>query len=359
MTTLHAVLPDRVDDPLRPSGGNLYDRRALDGLTALGFAVTEHPVGSSWPHPSRADLGRLAAVVELLADGSLLLVDGLVASAAARVLVPQCGRLRVVVLLHMPTGPDPDERAVLTHAATVVTTSEWSRDRIRQWYGVQRACVVHPGVDRARPARGTTLDGVALLCVAAVHSIKGHDLLLDALDELGAWPWSLTCVGATDLEPAYARELREMIRARGWTRRVRWTGPLVGRALDAAYDAADLVVVPSRTESYGMVVAEALARGLPVVAAEVGGIPEALGRAPDGARPGLLVPPRDAHALAGALATWLGQPEMRAGLRAAAADRRPTLAAWTVTADGLADVLNAVAGPAPAGDLLGTIGTVR
>ena len=107
----------------------------------------------------------------------------------------------------------------------------------------------------------------------------------------------------------------------------------------AAYASADLLVLASRAETYGMVVTEALARGLPVVAAEVGGVAEALGEGADGTRPGLLVAPEDPAALADALSAWLGDAELRARLRRAAGERRESLPRWSTTASVVAGVL--------------------
>ena len=107
---------------------------------------------------------------------------------------------------------------------------------------------------------------------------------------------------------------------------MRFPGPRTGAELDRSYAAADLLVLASRAETYGMVVTEALARGLPVVAAEVGGVPEALGHGADGTRPGLLVPPDDPAALGAALRAWLGDAELRRRLRRAARERRASLA---------------------------------
>jgi hypothetical protein len=134
-TTIHAVLPAGIDDPARPSGGNVYDRRALDGLRALGWSVVEHEVGGDWPRPDLTDLARLSLLLDGLPDGSTLLVDGLIASGAASVLPAASTRLSVVVLLHMPLGPGAAEETVLASAAAVVTTSEWARAQVRSWYG--------------------------------------------------------------------------------------------------------------------------------------------------------------------------------------------------------------------------------
>jgi glycosyltransferase involved in cell wall biosynthesis len=116
-------------------------------------------------------------------------------------------------------------------------------------------------------------------------------------------------------------------------------GPRTGRALDEAYAAADALVLASRAETYGMVVTEALARAVPVLASDVGGVPEALGATADGRRPGLLTPPGDVAALAGSLRRWLGEADLRRDLRAAARERRTALTGWPETADRVASVL--------------------
>jgi glycosyltransferase involved in cell wall biosynthesis len=120
---------------------------------------------------------------------------------------------------------------------------------------------------------------------------------------------------------------------------VEFTGPLVGADLRRRYAAADLLVLASRAETYGMVVTEALARGLPVIAAEVGGVSEAMGHGADGTRPGVLIPPEDPVALGGALRSWLVDAALRGRLRRAARERRESLSGWSRTASVIADVL--------------------
>jgi glycosyltransferase involved in cell wall biosynthesis len=316
------LLPNDIDDPATPSGGNVYDRRVLTGLSALGWSVREHAVFGPWPSGEPA---AVAAVIDALPDGALVLVDGLIGSAVPEVLVPAAGRLRLVLLVHMPLFSDA-ERATLTAARAVITTSAWTRDRLLSAYGVE-ARAATPGVDRADLVPGSA-DGTRLLCVGAVTRPKGHDLLLSAVAGL---PVELTCVGSLRRDPSFVA---------GLPAGARFPGPLTGADLDAAYATADLLVLPSRAETYGMVVTEALARGIPVLATAVGGVPEALGRAPDGSRPGLLVAPDEA-ALRAALRRWLADAGLRERLRAAAAARRRTLAGWDETAGIVAGVLAA------------------
>jgi glycosyltransferase involved in cell wall biosynthesis len=347
--TLYAVVPRGIDDPARPSGGNVYDRRVLRGLAGRGRRVLELPVAGSWPAPDASDLHELDVLLVGIPPGSVVLIDGLIASAAAAVLPRYADRLGLVVLVHLPIGPDRGEGLVLGSAAAVVTTSAWARDRLRDWYGVRRVAVAAPGVDRVElgpPLQGGTRGGTALLCVAAVHPGKGHDLLLEALASLGDRAWTLTCVGSLEVDPDHASALQAQVYARSWERRVLFTGPLIGDALAVAYDGADLLVLPSRFESYGMVVTEAIAHGLPVVATSVGGVPEALGLQAGPTRtdetPGLLVPPDDPPALASALCAWLDDSGLRDRLAHAAATRRPALRSWDDTVADVEAVLDAV-----------------
>ncbi len=348
MSTVHVVVPEAVDDPTRPSGGNTYDRRVRDGLSTSGWTVREHGAAGEWPRADRASRSALAAMLTAIPDGAVVLLDGLVASAAPEVLVPEAGRLRLVALVHLPLGVDGDEHsgecAVLHAAAVVVATSRWTRGWLLGAYGLppDGVRVVPPGVDPADVVPGSATGG-RLVCVGAVTPTKGQDVLMEALADVADLEWTCTCVGSTAADAPFAARVRGHAEAAGVGDRLRFTGPRVGRDLDAVYAAADLVVTPSRTETYGMVVTEALARGIPVVGSDVGGLPEALGRTSDGRLPGILVPTGDKESLTVALRRWLTDARLREDLRRAARERRADLPDWSVTADGLSRVLSEVA----------------
>jgi glycosyltransferase involved in cell wall biosynthesis len=334
VTCVHVVVPDGIDDPARPSGGNEYDRKVCRGLGSLGWEIHQHAVPGPWPRPDASASAALDGALRRIPDDAVVLLDGLVASPAPDVLVPHARRLRQVVLVHMPLADDR-EHAVLSAATAVVTTSAWARRRLLELYPLAagRVHVAEPAVDAAELAAGTEAGG-ELLCVAAVHPGKGHDVLLEALSTLADRAWRCTCVGSLERDPGYAERLR-----RRAPDGVSFVGPRIGADLERIYAGADLLVLPSRAETYGMVVTEALARGVPVVATDVGGVTEALGHGADGTRPGLLVPPDDAAALAEALRAWLGDDRLRARLRRAARERRKTLFGWSTTTSRLADVL--------------------
>ena len=352
---MHVVVPEGIDDPARPSGGNRYDRRICAELAVAGWDVRELVAPGGWPRPDAAALAGLSRTLGTVPDDAVVLLDGLVASAAGSVLVPESGRLRQVVLVHMlfgdplpagdplpfdgPAVPAEAECAVLRHARAVVTTSSWTRERLLDRYRLapERVHVARPGVDRGGLAPGSPA-GNRLLCVGAVVPDKGQDLLLEALHRIADRPWTCTVVGALDRDPAFVRRLRRRAADAGLDDRISFPGPRGGAELTREYRTADVLVHPSRLESYGMVVTEALAVGLPVVATDVGGVPEALARTVEGL-PGLLVPPDDPGALAEALGDWLGDPELRERLRRRARERRTSSEGWDATARRLTAVL--------------------
>ena len=278
VSELHVVLPNDIDDPATPSGGNAYDRRVCRGLAASGWSVREHAVRGGWPAPLPAERAGLARLLATLPDG-------------ARRPARRPGRLG---------GPG---RAACRRRAGCAWSSSctcrWAaRPRARPWPAPARSSPPAPGraagcspstgcrptgctsprPEWIRPPLAPGSDaGSDLLCVAAVTPHKGHDLLAEALATIADLPCSCVCVGALSRDPGFVGRLRRLARDHGLADRVRFAGPLTGAELDAAYAAADLLVLASRGETYGMVVTEALARGIPVLATAVDRAPRGPG----------------------------------------------------------------------------------
>jgi glycosyltransferase involved in cell wall biosynthesis len=341
---VYFMVPDGIDDDQRISGGNVYDRHVRDELGDQGWDVRILVAFTD-------RLGEASIALSNLPDDTLVLIDGLIASALSPIAIGQSVRLRIVVLAHIvssvPTGPghaEPEatERRALAAARRVIATSQWTRSELiaGDFAEPERVVVAYPGTDSAPPLSSGSASGTRLLCVGVVAPHKGQDVLLEALTALGgAFDWTCSFVGSLTAAPGYAAELSARIHKAGLANRIRLTGVLTGTPLEDAYNAADLLIAPSRTESYGMAVTEALARGIPVVATRVGGLPEAIAGNPAG----ILVPPDDPWAMGVVIRRWAGDLEWRGALRAEARRSRSLTRHWGETAAVVSSTLSDVA----------------
>jgi len=344
------VLPADVDDVTLASGGNAYDRRMCAEL-----GMREVAVPGRWPTPDEASRGTLARALGEMPDGSVALLDGLVACGVPEVVLPHARRLRIAILLHLPLADeyglppqraaelDALERETVRGAAAVIATSEWAARRAIEHHHLDpaRVHVATPGTAPAPLAIGS--DG-RLLCLASITPRKGHDVLVEALAGIADLGWTCDCVGSVRRDPAYVERVHGLINRYELGNRMSLAGPLPDAELDFRFGRTDLLVLPSRGETFGMVVTEALARGIPVLTSDVDALPDTLGHAPSGGVPGMLVPPGDAAALSEALRRYLTDATLRGRLREAARERRRHLDDWHQAAGRLAAVLNKLQG---------------
>ena len=341
---LALVLPG---DPLTPTGGYEYDRRIVAGLRARGWEVAVHVLDASFPTPTPAARAAARTAFARIPDGATVLVDGLALGALPEVAAAEAQRLNLVALVHHPlaeeTGLEPARAEVLKRSEAqalaavrfVVTTSGTTARGLAR-YGVppERIAVIEPGTDPAPLAHGSGGPGVALLCVAAVVPRKGHAVLIDALSGLADRDWHLTCVGSLGRSPRTVAALQHQVASLGLAHRVSIRDAVDRATLDACYARADVFVLPTFHEGYGMALAEALARGLPLVSTRAGAVPETV---PSDA--GLLVPPGDSEALRDALARVLDDAALRARLAKGANRARARLPDWDAACARLAAVL--------------------
>ncbi len=338
MAEIAVLLPEPLE---ARTGGTLYDLRLARELERRGFRVRIFGLSARFPRPGAEDLAALERLLAALAPATTAIVDGLVFAAAPEVMARHAGRLALVALVHHPlafeTGLTPlerqqfaaRERAALAHARRVLVPSRTTRDLLLREYRVPfaRILVAEPGVDPVEAAAGSGGTVPQLLSVAALIPRKDHLTLIRALAHLADLPWRLDLVGSTARDPTTVRAVREAVGAFGFEERVRFCGELAGAALEAAWRRADLFVSSSRFEGYGMAIAEALARGLPVVAAAGGAVAEVL---PPQA--GILVPAGHPAALAAALRALLTDPARREALRQGARALAARLPRWPETA---------------------------
>ncbi|WP_298585509.1 glycosyltransferase family 4 protein [uncultured Kocuria sp.] len=358
---IDVVVPD---DGGRPTGGSLYDRRLVAALDALGRPARLVPVAGDWPAPDGAARARLRRALGAPAPGRAVVLDGLVGCAAPET-VDDAVRSGVPVhlLVHLPlpaeTGLDPAiarelarrEAAALAAATGVLTTSAWAARDVCRRYGTADAAVAEPGAERRPVAAGSSPP--RLLCLASLTPRKNQRLLLRALAPLAGLDWTLDLVGPEG-DPRHVHGLRAAVRELPDPGRVRCPGPLEGAALARQWARTDLLLLPSTAETYGMVVTEALAHGVPAVVAAGTGAVEALDGTPGprgadgagapgaGSRAGAALDPADPSAWTEVLRDWLTDPALRGQWRAAALARRERLRGWEDTAR---DVLAAIGGP--------------
>lgn len=322
----------------------------MRGLRRRGWRVPLIGLSDRFPFPTDADVAAADAALAALPDEALVIADGLAFGVLAGPAERHGGRLRLVALVHHllgdESGLDPaaraafldSERRALAHARHVVVTSpQTARAVAALGLSAKRITVIPPGTDRAKPARGGPGPSPTLLCVGSVTPRKGHDVLVDALARVADRPWRSVWVGSTSRDAGWAARIADRIAAAGLERRVVLRGELAGADLDIAYRDADIFVLASRHEGYGMVLAEALARGLPVVATTAGAVPDTV---PGDA--GLLVPPDDAAAFATALGALLDDPALRRRLAAGARAARRGLPTWRAAGAAMAAVLEEV-----------------
>lgn len=330
------------------TGGFIYNRRIVTGLLERGLPVDLHCLPESFPAPDADARAQAVGLLARLPDKALLVIDGLAFGVLAEELAPHADRLSLVALCHHPLALETglseqqacalqaSEMAALRLADAVVTTSHTTVENLRNYEvpaGIPINAVL-PGVDIAPIAAGSGGDGMHILCVASLTARKGHGVLIEALAGLPGHDWRLTCAGGAQHEPETARLIAQQIDEAGLGERVRLSGELAEGGLNMLYNKADLFVLPSFHEGYGMVLAEALARGLPIISTTGGAIPEVV---PKDA--GILVPPGDAGALREALARLMDAPEERMRLAEGAKAARSALRPWSASVDEFAQIL--------------------
>ena len=352
MTLCAFVIPG---DLTLPTGGYAYDRQVLARLGAHGVAVRHVALPGSYPSPSIIDLAQTQRVLGALPDDCTLLIDGLAYGAMPADLV-RAIRQPIVALCHHPLALEAGlsvarqsmlratEMAALACARHVVVTSALTGRTLAADFDVSRAkiTIAEPGTERAARATGTGAP-LQLLAVGSIVPRKAYDVLAKALAAMSpAIDWRLTIVGAVrDAAARHALDAAlQTVCPDGHPvgGRVTILGGIDDAALARHYAAADVFVMPSLYEGYGMVLTEALARGLAIVCTTGGAAAETV---PDAAA--IKVPPGDVAALAAALNRMLADAALRRRMAEAAWSAAQSLPTWDATVRTIADCLKRVA----------------
>jgi glycosyltransferase involved in cell wall biosynthesis len=253
-----------------------------------------------------------------------------------------------MALIHHPTaleiGYSEDDRArlrgiearLLQHLARVIVTSEPTSEQLRTEFSVARArlAVVIPGTDDLPRSNGFSGTTCQILSIGTLIPRKGHGILLRALARLFDLDWHLTIVGAPSRKSGHARALVELAAELGLMHRVRFVGEVSDDALAVLWRSTDLFALASYREGYGMAIAEALKRGVPVAVTAVGIVPTLVT-----AENGIVVQPGDQELLSKALRRVVFDSDLRRAMAQSAWETGRTLPSWDEQSQAFADAL--------------------
>jgi glycosyltransferase involved in cell wall biosynthesis len=340
---LALIVPGPIDTV---SGGYAYDRRIIAGLRDAWHEVHLVELAGQHPLPDDAAIAAAAAALDALPPQTMPVIDGLALPA-----FDGCAGLmatrRFIGLIHHPTSLETGlteedaarlrgiEQHLFPRLERVVVTSEPTAETLAADFGVDRArvAVVVPGTDDAPRAAGSGGSGCAILSVAALVPRKGHDVLLRALARLFDLDWHLTIAGSAR-DAVHAHSLKALAEELKIAQRVTFAGEVQGAALEALWQRADFFALATHYEGYGMVVAEALKRGLPVVVTS-GGAAGALVTP----TAGVVCSPGDVVTISKSLRRIIFDVPLRRECAEAAWQIGQTLPGWETQARAFADAL--------------------
>lgn len=340
------AIPGDID---AATGGYAYDRKVLHLLPAAGVNGHHLELPGSFPDPGRDDLERTRRLIDQIHPETPILFDGLAYGALPPGFLTGV-QAPLVALVHHPLALETglshsrkrallaSERDALGVARAVIATSPMTARTLTRDYNVpgDKITVAEPGTEPAIRSTGTGMPFM-MLAVGSLIPRKGYGVLIEALRQLDRQDWELTIVGSPEHDPAEANRLREMLLASGLRGRIKIAGRVPGKDLARLYARADLFVMPSLFEGYGMVLAEAMARGLPIVCTTGGAPAETV---PDAAA--IKVPPGDAAAFSAAVARVMGDEPLSDRMSAASWSAGLSLPRWPASVAKIAAVLKAV-----------------
>ena len=325
------------------SGGYAYDRRIVAEMRAEGHAVDVLEVAGD----------DVAPLLAALPARTIPVIDGLALPQFADYADALTQRAAVALVHHptaLETGLGETDRAarhaveqrLLSCFARVIATSEPTAANLAAAFDVdrERVAVVVPGTDDAPRSSGSGGPACRILSVGALVPRKGHDLLLRALTRLFDLDWHLTIVGTAQRDPAFASSLRALADERGIADRVDFAGEVTDTMLDALWQRADLFALASYWEGYGMAMAEAFKRGIPVVVTGVGAAASLVTLAS-----GVVCPPGDQDQLSKSLRRMIFGAALRCDMAEAAWQLGRTLPDWPTQAKAFASALSFARAP--------------
>lgn len=331
-----------------PTGGYRYDKEIVNAWKASGIDVELISLEGDYPFPSDQEKSNALDAVKKFPDADVAVVDGLLGGVLPEFIQKLSNAMPVVALIHHPLCLEnglndkiakalkTSEKKGLKFVSQIITTSPATTKTVSKLFGFDRSKIhtILPGVKRTQISRGSESQTTHLLCVGSIIERKDHKTLLQALSTLKYLDWRLDCYGSTEFDKELYAQIQDIITKENLSKKVTFHGAVSDERLDAAYATSDIFVLPSLFEGYGMVYAEAIVRGLPVIATTAGAIPDTV---PETC--GILVEPNNIEMLAQALEKLITNEEMLNKFRQNAINAEPTFPTWQNSATRFAEIL--------------------
>jgi len=331
-----------------PTGGYRYDKEIINAWKNSGVEVELINFVGNYPFPSEKEQQTAIDSIKNFPKADIAVIDGLLGGASPDFIKLLAQHIPVTALIHHPlcleNGLDEgtakkleaSEKQGLEFVKNIITTSPATAKTVSELFQFKTDQIhtVLPGVTRGEFAKGSVNSTVNLLCVGSVIKRKGHRFLLEALSQIKHLDWQLDCYGSTEFDKNLFAELNEMLKTNKLSEKIKFHGAVSDAELEAAYLSADIFVLPSLYEGYGMVYAEAIVRGLPVIATNAGAIPQTVPKTC-----GILIEPENSKMLKQAIEQLISDSELRDQYRNATIREEPNFPTWQKSAHQFAAIL--------------------
>jgi len=267
------------------TGGHLYNRHMVEGLRQKGHGVKVLRLDESTMLTHAIEI-KCSSYFNTLPPGSCVLIDSLVLGNIPGVLKKYSEKLTFIGLIHLPLTYNPlpgknrkhianrEVKAMMMTRHLIVTGRFTLRMLMDAGISHEKISLIEPGVENYPRKRYYADLPLGLLCISNYSQIKGQLLLVRALNRLRNNKWTLQMYGDINTEKPYVTRLKSIIANKKLNDRILLHDTIERNNISEAFLASDLFVLPSRFETYGMVLTESLAHGIPVVTTHAGNIPD-------------------------------------------------------------------------------------
>lgn len=269
------------DDINTLTGGYIYNKYIVNGLNEKNYDVSVISLLGNFPNPTSSDLNKCSEILNTLPDKAFLVVDSLILGFIPQLLIKIRERTSIIGLMHLPLSIDLksnkkqrlflEEEKALELCKRIITTSFYTKILLTEsGIDAEKILVAEPGTENYPKKENYPCNPYNLVCISNYHENKNQIALIKALKNLVEYNWEMNFFGRSDT--FYFRKLKELVYSYNLDKRIFLGGPLERSKISDIYLKSDLFILPTKFETYGMALTEALAHGIPVITTLTGGI---------------------------------------------------------------------------------------